>query len=331
MARLVESNRSCRRIWPLALLLWQTGAMACGSTDAATEPARPLILLTGPRGGAYNPLGNALADVYNARIASARFTAQATNGPEGAGANARELEHGNADLAFARRDIAYMAFRHGSARDQAPYLHLRSIAVLYTNVVHVLVRRGSGIERGEDIRGHRVPIGEEPDGSTLTRMVLEGHGIGLGEVLSTPGSRNAIARLRAGELDARIFASAYPLSSIDGVGEASGLRLLSVAPEVIDRLRSSFPFFKPATIPKGTYQGQDEDVQTVGIDGLLLCRDTVPEALVYEMTRTLFDALPDLARSQPSARLINVGRAPATPVPLHTGAARYYRERDLFR
>jgi TRAP transporter TAXI family solute receptor len=96
-------------------------------------------------------------------------------------------------------------------------------------------------------------------------------------------------------------------------------------------LRTRFPFFKPAVIPKRTYRGQEIDYQTVGIDGLLLCRDTVPESLVYQMTRSLFEALPDLMRDQPAARLINVGRAPATPVPLHPGAARYYRERDLFR
>ena len=35
--------------------------------------------------------------------------------------------------------------------------------------------------------------------------------------------------------------------------------------------------------------------------------------------------------AQTSARLIDLVNAPATPVPLHPGAARYYRERDLFR
>jgi TRAP transporter TAXI family solute receptor len=328
MAMLIAAP--CRAGLLLALVA-QAAASGCGSTDAATGTPPPLILLTGPRGGAYNPLGTALADVYNARIHTTRVIPQTAGGPEGAGANAQAVEHGKADLAFARSDIAYTAFRHGTARDQTPYLHLRSMAVLYTNAVHVLVRRASGIERLEDLHGHRVQTGDEPDGSTLTRMVLEGHGIALSDVHGMPSSRNSWTMLKQGDLDVRIFASAYPLSSIDDVSEASGVKLLAMSPAVVDRLRSRFPFFKPATIPKGTYRGQDRDVETVGIDGLLLCRDTVPEALVYEMTRTLFDALPDLARSQPSARLINVGRAPATPVPLHPGAARYYRERDLFR
>jgi TRAP transporter TAXI family solute receptor len=144
-------------------------------------------------------------------------------------------------------------------------------------------------------------------------------------------ARNAITRMRANELDVRIFASAYPLAGIDDVGPSSEIALLSLEPEVIDRLRSKFPFFKPAVIPKGTYKGQTEDIATVGIDGLLLCRDSMPESVVYELTRTLFEALPELSSVESAARMINVVNAPATPVPLHAGAARYYRERDLFR
>ena len=102
-------------------------------------------------------------------------------------------------------------------------------------------------------------------------------------------------------------------------------------PDAIDRLRSRFSFFKPAVIPKGTYQGQADDLHTVGIDGLLLCRDDLPEEVVYRFTKALLESIPELSRTQDSARLINASNAPATPVPLHPGAARYYRERDLFR
>lgn len=315
------------------LLVVPACTVACGASGASATSPRPVILLTGPSTGAYFPLGSALAEIYNARIPEAHVIAQGTTGPEGAGANAGAIESGQADLAFARSDLAYAAFRNGTARDERPHTHLRALAVLYTNAVHVLVRRASGIENWRDVRGKRVQVSDESGGSAgpLARMVLEGHGLQLSDVQIVPSPRNAVARLRAGELDVRISASAYPLTTIEDVGETSKLRLMSIETDAVDRLRSRFPFFKPAVIPKGTYHGQDADYQTVGIDGLLLCRDSMPESQAYEMTRTLFDALPDLTRAQPAARLINVGRAPATPIPLHPGAARYYRERDLFR
>jgi TRAP transporter TAXI family solute receptor len=321
-----------RFLLPLIALAASICTISCGTTDASM-PAQRLTFLTGPSTGAYFHLGKALADIYNAKIPEAHVTAQGADGPGGAGANAEAIESGHADVAFSRSDLAYLAFRSGSTRDDQPHGHLRAIAVLYTNAVHVVVRRDSGIRRWADVRGKRVQLGDESagNGGTLTRMILEGEDLSLDDVQMVPNPRNAVARLKSGELDVRIFASAYPLGTIDGVGSANGLDLLPIDPEAVDRLRTRFPFFKPAVIPKRTYPGQEIDYQTVGIDGLLLCRDTVPESLVYQMTRSLFEALPDLMRDQPAARLINVGRAPATPVPLHPGAARYYRERDLFR
>lgn len=313
-------------------------ALACGRTSqpAATASAgdRRIVILTGPAGGAYSPLGQALADVYNTRIPGLHVVAAAADGPGGAAANARALDEGKADLAFSRADLAFQVFRTQSslpAGAAGAGAHLRSIAVLYTNAVHILVRRASGIVRGSEIRGRRVQMSDDNAGSILTRAVLEGHGLTTDDIRSIASSRNALSRLKNDELDVRIFASAYPLAGIDDVGETSPIRLLSLEPAAIDRLRSRFPFFKPAVIPKGTYRGQVDDVQTVGIDGLLLCHDAMPESVVYDLTQTLFGALPELTRLQPSAGLINVVKAPATPVPLHPGAARYYRERDLFR
>ncbi len=304
------------------------GLAAMAREDPA--PERSLLLLTGPSTGAYAPLGQALADAYNKRVPRLRVTAQSTDGPRGAGENAQLLENGKADLGFSRADLAFQVFRR-SAGAGAAGSHLRSIAVLYTNAMHVLVRRASGITRGEDIRGHRLQVTEDGSGGALPRFVLEAYGLTLNDVQSVDNPRNALARLKSGDLDVRVFASAYPLPGIDDVGESSEVALLSLSAEVVERLRSRFSFFKPAVIPKGTYRGQSADVQTVGIDGLLLCRDTMPEDLVYELTRGLFEAINEQSPAQNFTRLINTTNAPATPVPLHPGAARYYRERDLFR
>jgi len=315
----------------LAVAIAALSAASCGTTSAsATTAVRQVTFYTGPPGGAYSPLGKALADVYNKTIPQAHVTVFSNDGPRGAGINAEAIEAGKADLGFSRSDIAYDAFRSGTEGDEKPNTHLRAMAVLYTNAVHVIVRRSSGIQNWHDVVGKRVQLTEEA-GAPLARIVLEGHGVPLRDVQIVPNARNAITRLKNGEMDVRIFASAYPLATIDDVSETSELKLMSIDPAAVDRLRSNYPFFKPAVIPANTYRGQTEDIRTVGIDGLLLCHDSMPEALVYEMTRQLFEALPELSSAQPAARLINVGRAPSTPVPLHPGAARYYRERDLFR
>ena len=54
------------------------------------------------------------------------------------------------------------------------------------------------------------------------------------------------------------------------------------------------------------------------------------EATAYEVTKQFFDILSALPATD-SLRLMNLDSAPATPIPLHQGAARYFRERELFR
>lgn len=327
----MNAPRFARLLAVAILVVLPLAFAACGTTSAEAPAPQSVTLLTGPRSGAYYPLGNSLAGIYNAKISSAHVEARASDGPEGASANAQAVDSGAAELAFSRSDIAYGVYRSGSPADESSRSHLRSVAVVYTNALHILVRRASGIQSGHDFARHRVQVGDAAPADTMVKMILDAYGVTDETIQVRSSSRGALEKLKAGEFDVRIFASAYPLASIADVSDASDLRLLSIEPDVRDRLRSRFPFFKPTVIPRNTYSGQTEDVQTVGIDGLLLCRDSLPESLVYEMTKTLFDALPELTRSDRAARLIDVGRAPTTPVPLHPGAARYYRERDLFR
>jgi TRAP-type uncharacterized transport system substrate-binding protein len=45
----------------------------------------------------------------------------------------------------------------------------------------------------------------------------------------------------------------------------------------------------------------------------------------------LFESLPELAAANETAKQIDPDLAPTAPIPLHSGSARYYRERELLR
>ena len=70
---------------------------------------------------------------------------------------------------------------------------------------------------------------------------------------------------------------------------------------------------------------------TVGTDVLLVARRDLPDDLVYLLTKRLFQSVDSLRRAHPTARSIDPDRGPEAPIPLHPGAVRYYRERELFR
>jgi TRAP transporter TAXI family solute receptor len=302
---------------------------ACAGTPEAVAPL-PLTLLTGGTGGSFYPLGAALARLYNERLQATEVTAQSTVASV---FNVQAVQKGKGDVAFTQGDVAYFAYRRGTESEATPHTRLRGMAVLWVNTVQLVVRRDSDIRRVADLRGRRVGVGAQASGTELAaRMVIEAHGFKYDDVRAEflPFSEVA-ARLEARALDAGFVVASYPVSAVTEMNQSFGVRLVPVEREVVERLRSEYPFLKPMLIPANTYRGQEQDLETVGVDNILVCRADLDEQLVYRLTRVFYESLPDLERVDTAARLIDPERGPTTPIPLHPGAARYYRERELLR
>jgi TRAP transporter TAXI family solute receptor len=142
-------------------------------------------------------------------------------------------------------------------------------------------------------------------------------------------SKEGANLLRTRAVDAMFLNATYPADSVrDAI--AAGAHLVSIDGGPVTALRNEYPFFRLARIPAGTYVSQPESVYSIGTDALIVCRDDLEERTAYDVTKQFFDALSSLPAGE-SLRLMNLDAAPATPIPLHQGAARYFRERELFR
>ena len=131
-------------------------------------------------------------------------------------------------------------------------------------------------------------------------------------------------------LDAAFTISSVPNDDAKHLTDA-GARLLPIRGPAVDRLRTMYPFFRSEIIPAGAYRGQDQPVHTLSVDVVLLTRAGLDDAIVRRLTEGLFRMLPQLSAELPFLKGMEPERAPATPVPLHPGAALYYRERELRR
>jgi TRAP transporter TAXI family solute receptor len=141
---------------------------------------------------------------------------------------------------------------------------------------------------------------------------------------------DAADRLVNGTLHAMFDTAIYPAASVTQATR-EGARLVPIAGPAIERLRHEYPFLRVTVIPRDTYPGGSQTIRTIGVDSLLVCRRDLDETLVYDLTRRFFEALPSLSSSQGALRFMDLDQAPATPIPLHDGAARFYRERELLR
>jgi len=324
-----------RRRWAsaaasLAVTAAGLAAIGCDRPGPPTASAPMTVRLTsGIPGATFHPLGERLAQGYG-RVLPA-ITMQTQESP-GSVRNVRALQGGTADLGFAFADVTYVAFVGQLAEDPRPFDRLRGLAVLQLTPLHLLARRGLDIGSIRDLRGKRVGTGPPGSGTALTSDILM-RGFGVGPAAITPEAlpfNDAARRLVAGTLDAAFVSAGYPSESVQ-IATRAGARIVGVEGDEVTRLRTEYPFLRLTFVPGGTYPGHPLPVPTVGVDSLLLCRADLDEELVYRLTSAFFDVLPTLSTELESLQLMDVARASATPIPLHRGAARYYRERELTR
>lgn len=311
----------------LAIAALSLPGLACREepTRAAAEPV-VLQFSTGAPGGGFYPIGQSLADVFQGVPGGMRLAIRPS---EGAVANVRAVQEGRTDIGFGFADVAYLAYVGRLDPGTPPFNQLRAIALLQLTPVQLLAARGTRIAGVQDLRGKHVGVGPDGSGTALTaRLIFQAFGIEPSAVHTESLQFNeAGRRLAGGSLDAMFDNAIYAESA--ALALRSGARLVPIQGPAVDRLQREYPFLRVTTIPGETYPGVAA-VQTVGVDSLLICRRDLEEEFVHALTARLFKSLPMLAAPM-RRNLAELAEASATPIPLHEGAARYYREQELLR
>ncbi len=302
--------------------------VACGAPPPTPAPTR--VVLSIPfAGNAWESIGRALGSEYNARVPGVSADVVLAESLE---SQVDAMEDGKVDLALEDAETAYLAYSRGTERSGSPHQRLRAVGVMFSIAVQVAVPASTGIERIDQLRGRRVDVGN-PGGAAerASRIIFESHGLSYEGMTPSFGGGNTLERFKSGDLDARVFYSAFKHPVIDTISREVDVRVLPIDRRALGAIQERHHFLKTTTIPAGTYPRQTADVQTVGMDVLLLCRRDLPDGLVYDLTRALFDAVPTLVKAHEAASAIDVERGPTASIPLHPGAARYYREREILK
>jgi TRAP transporter TAXI family solute receptor len=105
------------------------------------------------------------------------------------------------------------------------------------------------------------------------------------------------------------------------------LNFISLSDSEIDVVRKAIPELSLSTIPTGTYASLGKDYRTIGVYNFAVGRSDLPEDLVYNLVKSIYDNQPRLVSSTDSAKeTVPQNVLKDTFLPFHPGAARYYRE-----
>jgi uncharacterized protein len=301
---------------------------------ASAQPRRSFIIASGSVDGAYYPIAGAISRITsNTRDLNVLVAVESSAGSI---ANVQLIRSGEVDFALLQNDIAYYAF-NGITLDTfagKPVKSMTGVFSVYPEIVHVIARKAADVRSIRDLRGKRVVLGSPGTGAEQDALqILRAHGISETELRTISIARAAaFDQLKAGAVDAVFVSTALGSSLIaDAIGSGK-LTLIGIGASASQALQRSYPFYMIERIPAKTYPGQDYDVQSVGVMAILVARSTLPDDLVYAVTKSIFDNLPQFHAAHPAARHLTLNTAlSGMALPLHPGAERYFQQNGVAR
>ncbi|MGC9021404.1 MAG: TAXI family TRAP transporter solute-binding subunit, partial [Candidatus Methanodesulfokora sp.] len=276
-------------------------ALAYYLTLPAPPPKREKLsfsIATGTTGGVWYPLGGAIAGVINKYVPDTEATAEVTTA---ATDNLRLLVTGKAGMAFCY-DYHIVLLNQGKfpAVSEKPE-PVRLLMAFYEQPLHIVTYEGSGINTIYDLKGKRVSTGPPTSGTEEQALyVLSALGIDpdkdfIREKLSPADSG---AAMKDGKLDAFFWSGAVPTSSIVDLATTPGFKIkfVPISGEIADKIIQKYPaVFHKTKIPKGSYPGLEEDVDTIAITAVIAVMDKFPADRLYEIIKAIFDHKDELA------------------------------------
>ena len=287
------------------------------------------VFATGGTSGTYFPLGGAIANIENTVNKEAGFNLT-VNSTGASKENIMLISKAEVDFAIVQNDVTDYAAK-GQVLFDSPVKGLATVASVYPEIVQLVVAADSGINSVNDLVGKRVSIGDAGSGVEANALqILSAYGLTTDDIrvnrLSFKESGNAF---KDGALDAFFVTAGVPNTAVSELAVTRDLKLVNINGDEVDKLLEAYPFYTKIKVAKDVYNTAD-DIETVGVRALLICREDLNEEEVYLFTKALYDNLDSLAAAHAKGKEFQLQEATdGVTVSLHPGAAKYFREAGL--
>ncbi|MGH6895654.1 MAG: TAXI family TRAP transporter solute-binding subunit, partial [Geminicoccaceae bacterium] len=250
--------------------------------------------------------------------------------------NVNTMRQGELDFGVVQSDVQYNALNGvgGEFEGQGPYEDLRAVFAVHPEPFTVLARADSGIATFDDLTGKRVNVGNPGSGQRATMEVLmdaKGWTMDDFALASELKSAEQSQALADNNVDAIVFTVGHPNGSIQEATTTTDAKLIPVAGPEVDALVEENPYYSKAVIPGGMYPGNPDDVATFGVRATFVSSAAVPEEVVYQVVKAVFENFEDFKKLHPAFAKLEKAEmiTAALSAPLHPGAERYYKEAGL--
>ncbi len=310
------------RAWAAAYVMMSLGWPAPLWSAPPGWPAS-LTIGTASPGGGYYPYGKELAAILSEAI-GIPVSAQST---QGADQNIMLLDGGQIQLGFTTMGVALQAWNGTDPRAQGKKMRsMRALFPMYDTPFEFVALDSSGVRSLRELAGKRVGAG--PQGGTGASYAPKIFAALETVVTLRYGAWTTMSsEMRSGLLDGLVGAAGVPFPALAEIDQTGETHFIELSGEDIATLRKAMPELSPSTLPAGSFPSLKADYRTVGMFNFAVARESLPDDLVYAITKALYANHDRLVRAYPAAResiSANVDRNAF--LPFHPGAVRYYRE-----
>ena len=317
-------------------------AAACNALRAASTPTpsasgtpsftgKTLNIVTGGTGAVYIVYGAGLADLLNRKLGTAASAQSTTASVD----NMKLIRDGKADIAFTLADTAFDAVNgRGSFAAPEKAADAKVLAVLYTNLTHLVVKDTGGINAVTDLKGKRVSMGSAGSGTEIiANRTLEAYGMDPAKDIARQrlGAADSANALRDGKIQAFFFSGGLPVPAVLDLSTSTKVKMLDLSDSISKMSAKYGNFYFPITIPKSTYNTA-ADVTVSGVANLLVVPSTFDPAFAQAILATMFDNKADLVNVHAAAKELTLETATVgSPIDFHPGAIDFYKSKGAWK
>jgi len=286
-----------------------------------------LNMLTGGTGGMYYPLGGEIAQIITDET-GIKVSAISSNASAD---NLIAIQEGEAEIAMLQTGIMSDAVEGINVFEDHPIDHVLGLGSLYPETIQIVTIKQSGITSVEDLEGKKVSVGASGSGTYFNaKQILEIHGMTMDDIeAESLNFEESTGGMQDGNIDAAFITAGTPTGSVEGLAATDNVQIVPIEESKVDELIDKYPYYAHDTIEAEEYN-MTEDVHTAAVLAMFAVVDHLPEEVVYDITKAIYENTDKLSHDK--GKLVDINTAlDGMTVDLHPGALKYYEEQDILK
>jgi TRAP transporter TAXI family solute receptor len=304
----------------LAILGLASGLVLAGFTAGAEE----LRIGTASLGGAFYPVGQAIANLVNKYADGLTMVPVVT---QGSVQNPRLVNNGEVDIGITNNNLAVFANKGAAMYKKGGKMDLRAVGSLHFSVLHMMTLKSSSINSIADLKGKRVAVGPAGGGTIpFLKQVLGLFDLKIEDITpSFLSYADGFSQLADGNVDAAFALSGYPAGAVMQARANKELKFIKLPDDKIAGALGKYKNYNRVVVAKEVYN-TDEDGVVLGVNNMLVVNAAMDADKVFKITQAIYDHMDEFRTNNAHAKQIVMENSLKLKIPLHAGAERYFKK-----